>query len=344
MPGPSASCSWSTATTSATRRATSSRTTDRPAPGRKFTELYNVQHLGAGRPRQDAAGRDHHHPAPLLDAERQGTVRGRRGGIGLRDWIDADAERLVAYNPAIPIETFDFIIIDECHRSIYGIWRQVLEYFDAFLIGLTATPSQADHRLLRPEPRRASTPTSSPSPTASTSATTSTASAPRSPSKAATVEGRLRRAGPRPAHPRASATRRSTTTSPTPPSSSTARSWCPNQIRTVLETYRDTLFTELFPGRTEVPKTLIFAKDDPTPRTSSTSSARSSARATTSPRRSPTSTDGASPRQLIAALPQRLQPAHRRHRGHDRHRHRREAAGSADLHARREVGNSTSSR
>ena len=36
----------------------------------------------------------------------------------------------------------------------------------------------------------------------------------------------------------------------------------PNQIRTVLETYRDTLFTELFPGRTEVPKTLIFAKDD----------------------------------------------------------------------------------
>jgi type I restriction enzyme, R subunit len=36
----------------------------------------------------------------------------------------------------------------------------------------------------------------------------------------------------------------------------------PNQIRTVLEAYRDSLFTELFPGRTEVPKTLIFAKDD----------------------------------------------------------------------------------
>jgi hypothetical protein len=48
----------------------------------------------------------------------------------------------VAYNPAIPIETFDFIITDECHRSIYGLWRQVLEYFDAFLIGLTATPSK----------------------------------------------------------------------------------------------------------------------------------------------------------------------------------------------------------
>jgi hypothetical protein len=48
----------------------------------------------------------------------------------------------VAYNPAIPIEAFDFIITDECHRSIYGLWRQVLEYFDAFLIGLTATPSK----------------------------------------------------------------------------------------------------------------------------------------------------------------------------------------------------------
>ena len=53
----------------------------------------------------------------------------------------------------IPIETFDFIIVDECHRSIYNVWRQVLEYFDAFLIGLTATPTQADHRLLQRQPR-----------------------------------------------------------------------------------------------------------------------------------------------------------------------------------------------
>ena len=47
----------------------------------------------------------------------------------------------VAYTPGLPIGTFDFIVIDECHRSIYNIWRQVIEYFDAFLIGLTATPS-----------------------------------------------------------------------------------------------------------------------------------------------------------------------------------------------------------
>ena len=35
----------------------------------------------------------------------------------------------IEYNPAIPIETFDFIITDECHRSIYNLWRQVLDYF-----------------------------------------------------------------------------------------------------------------------------------------------------------------------------------------------------------------------
>ncbi|HPL97066.1 MAG TPA: DEAD/DEAH box helicase family protein, partial [Smithellaceae bacterium] len=46
----------------------------------------------------------------------------------------------VGYNPRLPVEFFDFIVIDECHRSIYNLWQQVLDYFDAFLIGLTATP------------------------------------------------------------------------------------------------------------------------------------------------------------------------------------------------------------
>ena len=49
---------------------------------------------------------------------------------------------MVSYNPSIPIETFDFIVVDECHRSIYNLWRQVLDYFDGFLIGLTATPTK----------------------------------------------------------------------------------------------------------------------------------------------------------------------------------------------------------
>ena len=48
----------------------------------------------------------------------------------------------VEYNALLPPEAFDIVIVDECHRSIYGLWRQVLEYFDAHLIGLTATPTK----------------------------------------------------------------------------------------------------------------------------------------------------------------------------------------------------------
>jgi type I restriction enzyme, R subunit len=71
-------------------------------------------------------------------------VRARRGA--------GRAAARGGYNPRCPIEYFDFIITDECHRSIYNLWRQVLEYFDAFLIGLTATPSKQTLGLLQPEP------------------------------------------------------------------------------------------------------------------------------------------------------------------------------------------------
>ena len=56
--------------------------------------------------------------------------------------FDAGLPKEVVYNAKYPIEFFDFIIIDECHRSIYNIWKQVLDYFDAFQIGLTATPDK----------------------------------------------------------------------------------------------------------------------------------------------------------------------------------------------------------
>lgn len=46
----------------------------------------------------------------------------------------------VEYNERLPVEYFDFIVIDECHRSNYNLWQQVLDYFDAFQVGLTATP------------------------------------------------------------------------------------------------------------------------------------------------------------------------------------------------------------
>jgi len=47
----------------------------------------------------------------------------------------------VAYNAGIPPEFFDFVVVDECHRSIYELWSQVVLYFDSFLVGLTATPA-----------------------------------------------------------------------------------------------------------------------------------------------------------------------------------------------------------
>lgn len=54
--------------------------------------------------------------------------------------FEAKAPVPVAYNEKVPIEFFDFVIIDECHRSIYNLWKQVLDYFDVFQVGLTATP------------------------------------------------------------------------------------------------------------------------------------------------------------------------------------------------------------
>jgi len=55
----------------------------------------------------------------------------------------------VEYSAQVPIEMFDFIVIDECHRSIYNLWKQVLDYFDSFLIGLTATPDKRTFGFLK---------------------------------------------------------------------------------------------------------------------------------------------------------------------------------------------------
>ncbi|HEX7516311.1 MAG TPA: type I restriction-modification enzyme R subunit C-terminal domain-containing protein [Chthoniobacterales bacterium] len=110
--------------------------------GRKFTELYNVQHLTSNK--LDGVCRVtictiQRLYAMLRGEELQEDLDEKSGfEIAAADQRTRD----VQYNAAIPIETFDFIIADECHRSIYNLWRQVLEYFDAFLIGLTATPGK----------------------------------------------------------------------------------------------------------------------------------------------------------------------------------------------------------
>ena len=127
---------------------------DTPDDGRKFTELYNVQHLQSNMldPVSRVVITTIQRLYSMLKATRSSTeepTRSRASRLGA--WLEA-SRSTVGYNPTIPIETFDVIVTDECHRSIYNLWRQVLEYFDAFLIGLTATPVEADVRLLQPEP------------------------------------------------------------------------------------------------------------------------------------------------------------------------------------------------
>ncbi len=114
-----------------------------PLNSYKFTEEYTVQHL-----KKNTIA-----PASKICI----TTIQRLYSIlkGEEDFLEENEERSlfeidnplrreplpVIYNAKVPIETFDFIVVDECHRSIYNVWRQVLEYFDAFLIGLTATPT-----------------------------------------------------------------------------------------------------------------------------------------------------------------------------------------------------------
>ena len=115
---------------------------DVPGDRRKFTELYNVRRLASSQldMASEAAAKVHISTIQRLYS----ILRGEELDESLdeRSGFDTAPEQPmeVAYNPRVPIESYDLIIIDECHRSIYGVWRQVLEYFDAFLVGLTATP------------------------------------------------------------------------------------------------------------------------------------------------------------------------------------------------------------
>ena len=114
-----------------------------PGDGRKFTELYTVRHLTSSQLVIAAQPSVKVHVSTI-----QRLYSILRGDDDYDQSLDevsgfeaAPTQPVeVSYNPAVPIESYDMIIIDECHRSIYGVWRQVLEYFDAFLVGLTATP------------------------------------------------------------------------------------------------------------------------------------------------------------------------------------------------------------
>lgn len=166
----------------------------------------------------------------------------------------------IEYSPAIPMESFDIIVTDECHRSIYNLWAQVLEYFDAYLIGLTATPSKqtfgffhqnlvmeynhemavADGVNVNYDVYRIRT------------QITQTGSKVEAGYSVQIQERETRK------------TRWEVLDDDFSydPNQLDRQVVAPDQIRTIVRTFRDKLFTEIFPGREWVPKTLIFAKDD----------------------------------------------------------------------------------
>ncbi len=107
---------------------------------RLFTELYNVQRLRSGYVANDSQVciSTIQRLYSILQ-EKELDESSEQENPAETKWERKEALPVV-YNEKVPIEFFDFVVIDECHRSIYNLWKQVLDYFDAFLIGLTATP------------------------------------------------------------------------------------------------------------------------------------------------------------------------------------------------------------
>ncbi|MFM8570085.1 MAG: DEAD/DEAH box helicase family protein, partial [Pirellula sp.] len=115
-----------------------------PINGYKFTEEYAVQHLKKNTfaPAAKVCITTIQRLYSMLKGEEDFLEENEEDSLFETENPLVKEPLPVIYNPKIPIEMFDFIVVDECHRSIYNIWRQVLEYFDASLIGLTATPTK----------------------------------------------------------------------------------------------------------------------------------------------------------------------------------------------------------
>ena len=173
--------------------------------------------------------------------------------------VDRQSPKEVVYNAKYPPEFFDVIIIDECHRSIYNVWKQVLEYFDAFQIGLTATPDKRtlayfDQNIVSEYSREQAI-----------------IDGVNVGEDIFLIETQVSRQGGTILKQMVEYRNRM----------SREKRWAqldedvdyrpsqldrdivnPSQIRTVIRAFRDNLYTTLFPRRKEVPKTLIFAKSD----------------------------------------------------------------------------------
>ena len=165
----------------------------------------------------------------------------------------------VVYNEKYPPEFFDCIIVDECHRSIYNVWNQVLEYFDSFIIGLTATPDKRTFAFFNENI------------VSEYSREQAIIDGVNVGEDVFLIETEVTKSGAHIMKQQIEFRDRL----------SRAKRWKqldedveytaaqldrdivnPSQIRTVIRTFKENLYTQLFPHRREVPKTLIFAKTD----------------------------------------------------------------------------------
>lgn len=230
-----------------------------PDDGRKFTQLYNVQRLKSNTIDDvcKVTITTIQRLYSMLKGDEEFLEENEENSAGE---IASDKQFDVEYNPAIPIEHYDFIVTDECHRSIYNLWRQVLEYFDGFLIGLTATPSLqtmgffnknlvmeysheravVDRVNVGYEVYRIRTQITETGSKVEAKNTVDVMNKKTREKRGEILDQDLVY--------RNNELDRSVVAQ--------------DQIRTVIRTYKEKLFTEIMPGRTMVPKTLIFAKDD----------------------------------------------------------------------------------
>lgn len=228
-----------------------------PDDGRRFTELYNVDKL-------TSAGMLGSSNVVISTIQRVFTaLRGEEVAAGddpILDEYVPDAPVTVAYSADLPPETFDLVVVDEAHRSIYGVWRGVLEYFDAHVVGLTATPGKQTFGFFRQNLVSEYTYPQSVADRVNVdfdlyrikTEITEQGSTIEAGTTVPKVDRRTRKKRLEQLDEDVDYTGKQLDRAVTSSS----------QIRTVLETFRDRLFTEIFPGRLVVPKTLVFAKDD----------------------------------------------------------------------------------
>jgi type I restriction enzyme R subunit len=231
-----------------------------PDEQRPFTELYNVQHMQSNK--LDGVSKVCISTIQRLYA----MLQGKELDPELEEQAGFTQEGLkhepppVEYQPSFPIETFDFIVTDECHRSIYSLWRQVLEYFDASIIGLTATPSLQTIGFFNKNL------------VMEYNFEQAVADGVNVDFDLYQIRTHISEHGSKIdagyfVDFRDKETRRIRWAKADEDIRYDAdeldrRVVSKDQIRTILQTFRDKLFTEIFKGRKEVPKTLIFAKDD----------------------------------------------------------------------------------